>query len=817
MTTSWRKVGRDLGRDRARTALVLLAIAMGIAGFAAVLASYAILTRALNVGYLATNPASATMVFDRVDADLLAAVRADREVSLAEARRTVRGRIRGAAGWRNLELFVVDDFRHMRVSTLVPEKGAWPPADGEILIERDAFPVAKVAIGDTVTARTDRGPAAALRVSGRVHDVGQAQARMENVVYGYATPGTLARLDAGAYLDELKIVVADRKRDEAHIGRVVAGIGKIAESRGRTVRRVDIPAPGKHPHAQIMGLLLLVMSGFGLMALFLSGILVVNLTEATMAAQIRQIGVMKAIGGTRGQIASIYLRQFLLVGASAIAVAAPAGIVGSRLLCRAMAAFLNFDIPSFAIPAWVLLLVAAVGIAVPLLAAAGPVLRASGVSVRRALDDFGVSAGAFGTSAFDRAAAGIGGIGRPMLLAIRNGLRRRTRMAMTVATLAVGGVFFMTALNVRSSMVQTLDHLFAARKFDLMVKLSSMSPMAAVDRAIAKTPGIVRGEGWIATEGAIADATIERPAGAASALHAGRGPAPRGGLHGGGVPVAGQFPVLAVPPATECQRWDILEGRKLRSGETDAILVNNALAARNPKIRVGAFVPLQIGPETSPWRVVGIAREPFSPAVGYISKEKFEAFHPGMANSLRIALAKTDVESIDRVRDALDRNLEAEGIRVAGSASKVESRYGFDQHMVMIYVFLVIVSVVLGGVGGLGLMTTTSLNVLERRRELGVLRAIGATPGAVAAILVGEGVAVGLASWGVAALAAWPAGKIVGSLMVRSLFQTGLDFRFEEAGWAIWLVFSLAVGAFASLASAWRASRSTVSEALGYE
>ena len=60
-------------------------------------------------------------------------------------------------------------------------------------------------------------------------------------------------------------------------------------------------------------------------ALALSGILVVNLLTAIMASQVRQIGVMKAIGGTRGQIARIYLGQALLLGAAALLIAVPAG------------------------------------------------------------------------------------------------------------------------------------------------------------------------------------------------------------------------------------------------------------------------------------------------------------------------------------------------------------------------------------------------------------------------------------------------------------------------------------------------------------
>ena len=142
MTTPWRKAIRDFWSERARTVLVVLAIALGIAAFATVLASYAILTRELDRGYLETNPASAVLRVDSIDDELVAAVLQNSEISDAEPRRTITGQIKsGPMHWRNLMLFVVKDYGDIRVSKLEPEQGAWPPAVGEILIERDAFQV----------------------------------------------------------------------------------------------------------------------------------------------------------------------------------------------------------------------------------------------------------------------------------------------------------------------------------------------------------------------------------------------------------------------------------------------------------------------------------------------------------------------------------------------------------------------------------------------------------------------------------------------------------------------------------------------------
>jgi len=195
MTVPWRKAIRDFWHERARTVLVVLAIALGISAFAAVMSSYAILTRELDLGYLATNPASAVLRLDSIDDETVKAILQNPEVSDAEPRRTIRGQIKaGPVQWRNLMLFVVQDYGNIRVSTLVPERGAWPPANGEILIERDAFQVAKANIGDAVTVKTVNGVEQPLVISGSVHDVGQAQARMENIVYGYINLATLVQL-----------------------------------------------------------------------------------------------------------------------------------------------------------------------------------------------------------------------------------------------------------------------------------------------------------------------------------------------------------------------------------------------------------------------------------------------------------------------------------------------------------------------------------------------------------------------------------------------------------------------------------------------
>jgi putative ABC transport system permease protein len=447
-----------------------------------------------------------------------------------------------------------------------------------------------------------------------------------------------------------------------------------------------------------------------------------------------------------------------------------------------MAVFLNFDIDSFAVPFWVYLLVAVVGIAAPLIAAAYPVWKGSGAPVRVALADFGLTQTTFGTSRFDRALARTGGVFRPLLFAIRNSFRRRARLALTLVTLAAGGLFFLTALNVRASMINTIDRMFAPRKFDLTVTLRELYDNVKLQTAVTNTPGIKRAEAWLTTEASIG---------------------------------SDRFNIVALPAGSQLLKPEIMEGRNLSEGDSDAIVINQALAGEFRQMRVGQAVTLRIGGVEKEWRVVGLAREAFSPPTGYVPLESMP--QPQLVNSLRLALDQTDEDSLDTVKASLDRSLEQQGMRARSSSTTSQTRFVFDEHMVMIYAFFIVMAVIVGAVGGLGLMTTMSLNVLERRREMGVLRAIGATPRIVWLMVIAEGLVIGVLSWVIAAVLAWPVSKVVGDTFVRALFRGGLDFSFEFSGLVIWLLVSIALSAVASFVPAWRASRTTVREALAYE
>ncbi|MBI4671570.1 MAG: FtsX-like permease family protein [Chloroflexi bacterium] len=252
--------------------------------------------------------------------------------------------------------------------------------------------------------------------------------------------------------------------------------------------------------------------------------------------------------------------------------------------------------------------------------------------------------------------------------------------------------------------------------------------------------------------------------------------------------------------------------------DTNAVVINNRLAEREPTLQVGRTFTLSIGGRETTWQVVGIARQAFAAPTVYANYDYFiqTADQAGKTRSVRIATEKHDDDFVNAVKRDLEGRLEGAGLRALSNSSRADSRKVYDDHLIVIYTFLMMMAFVIVAVGGLGLMTTMSINVLERRREMGVLRAIGATSKAVLLIILGEGALIGALSWILAVALAWLVSDSIGNFIVNQLFETDLDFRFDVLGAIVWLVIVIVFGALASFLPAWNASRVTVRQVVEY-
>ncbi len=788
----WRKGLRDLWINKFRTLWVVLAIAIGIFGLGIVANAYTILTREMNANYLGTHPASATLYTEQVDEAFIDELRARPDVAEAEARRLIVGRVQvGPDEWKNIWLFVIDDFASVRLDTFWPEEGAYPPEEGEILIERAALSVANTQIGQDAWVKIPGQDAQRLAVAGTVHAPGLAPAWMEGFAYGFITRGTLVQLGGQPTLDEVRFLVAQNPMDTEAIRATTSAIKRWMEQKGLPVYRIEIPDPGKHPHASQMATLLFLLEAFGFLALVLSGVLTANMISALLAGQIRQIGVMKAVGAHTRQIRKLYFGLVLVLGLVGLIIGMPLAVLVGQGYASFASSLLNFQIFDNSIPFGYLALQIIVGLSVPFLAAAWPIARGGRITVREAISDYGIAETSFKNAGLLKLPGRFAS--RPFLLSLRNTFRKRGRLLLTLITLAFGGAGFIVAMNVSASMDSTVSAKFDAARYDVQIGFSRPYPAKLVEKTILEVPGVADLESWGGAKTALVYADGTR----------------------------GNNFNLVAPPAESrlMSSLPLLEGRWLQAGDGNALVVNHALLAKEPSLKVGDEVVLRIHEQDSTWQVVGAVQEIMALPTAYATNEYFRSLTAldGYAQNTVVVTEQRDPETVASVTQQLEARLAAEGVDIATTVRLADYRKAIEDHLLILASFLVIMSVLVLIIGGLGLIATMSINVLERTREIGVLRAIGASTKALLKIIVTEGAIIGALSWILAVLLSWPLSKYISSTFGETFFEAPLQFAVSPAGMSIWLLLAIFFAALASFYPAWSASQLTVRQTLAYE
>ncbi len=786
----WRKAVRDLRQRPGRSLLTVLALAAGVFEIGVVLYAYALLQPELRDMYGRTNPASATLHVDQVIDALVDSLRTIPGVAHAEARPVIVARVRtGPDEWVPAALHVVRDFDQQQVDMFLRDRGAWPPAADEIVLERTALEVAGVELGGMLTVRLEDGRDVPVRVVGTAHAPGMAPAWMEHMVPGFVRWDSALR-DPGAGESAQLRFMADHPLDEGYIREQADAARAMLERNGVVVSRVNVPTPGKHPHADQMAAFRFLLLAFGVLSLLLSALLVAGMVHAFMAEQLRQVGIMKAIGATSRQVAGIYLAEVAFLAAAGLAVGLPPGLWLGRAYAEFSAGILNTDVSRSPFPWWVLGVVLAVGLALPLLMALGPVRRAAGITVREALaDEAPPVARLRGLDAWLRRLAWIP---RPLALSMRTALARRARLALSIGLLATGGAAFMAAINVSEAWTRAVDADFARRRYDLMLVLTEPAPVATLERLWADVPGVERAEYWPGANPWLVDAQ---------------------GVATTSVALAG------VEPTSPLLAPRIVAGRWLEPGDMHAVVVNQAVTLRDAAFAPGDSVRLRLRGRTVAFVVAGVARELAPMPVVYASREavlRATGRSSDSTRTARIVLARHDAASEREAAQALERACEAAGLQIAHLQRMLDAKKGILDHLVIIYSVLTLASLVVVFVGGLGLASTLTLSVLQRTREIGVMGALGATPRTLATHVWLEGLFIGLLSWLAAGLLTLPVTYALETACGRIFLKAPLDFYVSPRALALWLGLVLVIASFSSFHPALRAARLRVRDALAH-
>jgi putative ABC transport system permease protein len=593
-----------------------------------------------------------------------------------------------------------------------------------------------------------------------------------------------------ATFNRLELIVAP----DADLSAVTAQAERKIERSGGTVYRSVVAPPNQFPAQEFLDTILWLLGAVGMFTLLLSAFLTINTIQAILVQQVRQIGVMKAIGAKTQQVSGIYLCMVLLFGGAALLVALPLGVAGTQWLSHFIAAQLNFDITTWRQSPQVWSSQIAAALLTPMLAAAYPVLAAARVTVREALSDTGLSEPARQVGRLDRLLLSLK-LSRPARLSLRNTFRRRGRLLLTLLTLALGGALFVSVLTVRTSLLASLDESLASQGYDVQVQLNQLYREEKLVRLVAAQPGVAYMECWRLENSMLVD---------------------NSGLEGDTV-----F-LYAVPPETELFEPTLIAGRWLTPTDTDAVVLHHTVMDRTPELELGGPITLKVGDEELTWQIVGVVSD-MQPRVtatkAYVSYDAFAHTMGDVHQTNLIQIVTTDhsPETSARLVTSLEGSLAQAGFGVQKIQSATDMRALMTDRFNIVMVMLGMMSFLVVAVGALGLMGTMSINVLERRREIGVMRAIGASDWAVMQIFLMEGVFISLLSWMGAMILVQPLSRYLSYKTGQLFLQMPLIYDFAHGAAVLWLLAVIVIGLFASFMPARSAAALPVREIIAYE
>ncbi len=789
MPVKLKKVLNDLRSRPGRTGLVIVALIIGLWGVGSILVSYEVLSRDLNENFARTLPPHAILTsseFDRLDP---ATLRALPEIESAEFRDLSLFRIESKPNeWIPLWLFGVSDFEKFQVARFFPQTGAVVPPPGTMLIERNGQLISSLRVGSRATVRVG-STIQSIPVSGICFDPAQAPATQDNFIYAYVDRPTYSKI-AGKPANRRLLI---RVRDAQNKQDVSAATDRIVQSLGASgidVSSINIPEFLEHPHQWQLETLLFLQGGIGFLGFLLGAVLVAQLMGAILRQQIRQIGILKAIGASRGAVLRMYAMMILIPGVLAGIIATPLAVASGYAFSKFTASVLNFEILTVDLPFQIYGTLIATVVLLPLLVSLPALLYGTKVSVREALSDYGLArVQYFGQGGFLRKVP----LSPALRMAFQNTGRQKKRMFGTVMAIALGTAIFSTAFNVRSSLQDFLSEISDSMKHDVQVVFSDRVSRDQALRPFRGLADLDRVELW----------------------NGGRGE-----LQSRVVSTGDSTGIVALPCDSDLLNLRITAGRWIKKSEVPEIVMNQQARDLYPETQPGDSLILTISGKQVKFYLAGVVRELDKPKI-YMDIDEYDriANPEHLVNSVMFVAKSREYDRVIALKQRIEQALAASDLKVLYVMSQAERVKIIYDHLNIILTTLVFLALAVLLVSALGMAAATGINIMERTREIGVLRAIGATPRMIVNLFTAEGLILSVAGIGAGLLLAWPlsvlAGGFFGKLMLGK--SAAFSYSFSAAGFWITLATTLLFGLLASRIPAMDAICKPAREALAYE
>ncbi|MFQ5616462.1 MAG: FtsX-like permease family protein, partial [Anaerolineales bacterium] len=797
MNVIWTKVWFDLWHHKARTLLAVLSIAAGVFAIGAIFGMGDQLLTGMDAAHQATTPSHLNIILRQpIDRDTALNLTKISGIAGVEALNQLIIRYKTApdANWQSASLVMRDDFESQKYDLLTLKEGQWPE-DDNIAVERLSSQGYGIEIGDEIIFEMD-GFDRVFPIRGKIRHPFVLPPDFGGQAYFFMDAKGLTHFGIPeGHFFQLYVRVDPYSEDFAQ-DRATAIKDWLAKQ-GIGVFLIIYQEPDVHWGRDFVIGINLVLHILAVVSLFASIILVTNTMTALITQQTDQIGVIKAIGGRSGMIVRVYLAGVLVYSLLALVIALPLGVITAFRISQWLLNIFNIDYQTFQFSSRAVILQVLASLAAPLAAALRPILNGAALSVREALASYGLG-GNFGSNKFDRAVEQLGQRFLSSLYAnaLGNMFRRKGRLFLTQLALTSAGAMFLMVMTLNSSLTFTLDNELARRAYDIRLSFLGTQRAERVLAMALRVPGVAEAEPWYSITGTV--------------LREGERIQDSGGLGA---------ELFGVPAGSTMYQPLITRGRWLQPDDRGNVAVISQETADFNNLAIGDVITIDLGERgDSDWQVIGtfiaIAPDPFTTDPIYVPASAVvnATQRANRASQILIRAARQDAASTEAMMQALsdmyeDRQM---GINIFSTRTKAQDReFAFNQYGIVISLLLGL-AVVMGLVGGIGLMGALSIGVVERIREIGVLRAIGARSGTIMGMFIMEGVSQGLLSWLAATPLALIVARPVSGALGQAMMEVDLDFAFAYLAVATWLVVILVISTLASILPAYNATRISV-------
>jgi len=799
MGVLWYKVWSDLWNSKTRTLLAVLSIAAGVFAIGVMFGMSDLLITNLDESHQEVMPPHLNVILgEPVDLDTLLELRHVPGVEDVDPYNSlsILYRLNPQSEWRQGLVFMRDDFDAQKYELVQLRAGDWPERN-ELGVERMAAQFLGVGIGDEITIKTgDRERT--LPITGLIrHPFVPPPQFMDLAVYFMDERG-LERLGIPpGKFSAFYVRVTPYSTD--YVKEVATGIKSRLAAQNIRVAAFVYQDPDRHWGRTFFDGITLILRLLALISVMVGAVLVYNTLANLITQQRNQIGILKAVGGRIRTITHMYLASALVYGILALALALPLGSLVAFAMTKGFLNLFNIDYSQFEVSSQAIVLQVLSALAAPLLAALPPVLQGARITVRQAIASYGLG-GNFGSNRLDRLVEGIGQRWLPShyATALGNLFRHKGRLFLTQLVLIAAGSAFLIVMSLMSSISFTLDNIFARQRYDTMLQFSQNQQRARLDTLSRSVDGVEQIE-----------LRLVQPA----SMYLSGQLIKEGGIGSN---------IMGIPADSTFFRPLMVKGRWIETGDGRAVVITRQTAEREG-IQIGDRVTLDLGElGEGEWQVVGVYEPVF--ASGFVSEtiyapsdSLFKAIRrSNLGSVLYVRTASHTAEYQAAVTDQLKHLFESHNLKVDASQTESELRSQYAFQFSTVTSMLMGLSVVVAVVGGIALMGALSIAVVERTKEIGVLRAIGARSRTILGIFVMEGLLQGVLSWVVSVPISVLASRLVAGSLGEAMFGATLDYRYGWPAVGVWLAVILVISALASILPARGATRISVRDSLAY-